>query len=385
MNAITHKLKLFACIIAIIFSKTVLADDIKTTLKFGNGLNIENQDTSFSFNLAATLQTRIDVNKVFDKDIKPTTQLQAKRVRLKMKGSFLHQKFDYNFQFSFSPADVKAANIFLDGWVKYKPIKQFSIQIGQGKLPGDREELVSAERQFFVERSTSNGLFKLDRDFGIQFFGNFGKKFIFKPRLSIASGEGKNYTNVDIEHFDYTVRFDFLPTGEFSHNGDFTLQDFDREQKPKFAFGIAYDFNNKPSMSKGQLGGTAISDTFRKNIHSIYTDVILKFKGFTACGGYVFRKAQDNTKYVAGQSMYLSSSYLFKKQIEIGARYNRSFAGKFGKETTVNTINEYALGFAYYVYKNALKFQTDYTLLQNKSKTTNQLSGLWRFQMQLAF
>ena len=77
------------------------AQDIKTSLKFGNGFNVENGDTSFSFNLAAMLQSRIDVNKVFDKDFKPTTQLQARRVRLKMKGSFLHQKFDYNLQLSF--------------------------------------------------------------------------------------------------------------------------------------------------------------------------------------------------------------------------------------------------------------------------------------------
>ncbi len=385
MKPITYQLKFLCLLMALTLMGSLHAQDIKTSLKFGNGFNVENGDTSFSFNLAAMLQSRIDVNKVFDKDFKPTTQLQARRVRLKMKGTFLHQKFDYNLQLSFSPSDVKAANIFLDGWVKYKPVKQFAIQIGQGKLPGDREEIISAERQFFVDRSTTNSLFKLDRDFGVQLFGNFGKKFIFKPRFSISSGEGKNYTAVDIEHFDYTVRLDFLPTGEFSHGGDLTFQDFDREAKPKVAFGVAYDFNNKPSMSRGQLGGTAVNDTFRKNIHSVYADAILKFKGFTTTGGYVFRKAQDNTKYVAGQSFYATASYLFKKKVEIGARYNRSFAGKYGKEANVNTVNEYAFGLAYYVFKNALKFQTDYTLLQNKTKTNDQLSGIWRFQMQLAF
>ena len=356
------------------------AGNANVSLKFGNGLTISDQDSSMSLNFGVMIQGRIDVNKVFDKDVKPTTVLQMRRVRMKFRGYFLHDKLDYFVQLSLSPSDVKLANVLLDGNVRYKPFKQFAIQFGQGKLPGDREEIASAERQFFVERSTTNALFRLDRDFGFQFFGNFGKKFIFKPRLSLATGEGRNYQTVDIQHLDYTARFDFLPTGEFANNGDITFQDFEREPKPKFAFGFGYDFNNKAALQKGQTGGNAIADSARKNLHTIYTDAILKYKGFTTTGGYIYRKAQNNNLYIAGQSLYLTASYLFRKKVEIGARFNRSFSGKTGN---INTINEYTIGMAYYVFKNAFKLQTDYAISQNK--TINNLSGLWRFQMQFAF
>ncbi len=369
-------------IFLIINSQTikVMAGNANVSLKFGNGLTISDPDSTMSLNFGVMLQSRIDVNKVFDKTSKPTTQLQARRVRLKFKGYFLNQKLDYYVQLSLSPGDVKAANILLDGYARYRPVHQFAIQFGQGKLPGDREEITSAERQFFVERSTTNALFKLDRDFGFQLYGFFGKKCVFKPRISIASGEGRNYTATDIQHLDYTVRFDLLPMGEFKDNGDFTFQDFVREEKPKLAIGVAYDFNNKPALQKGQLGGNAVGDSVRKNVHSVYADAILKYKGFTTTGGYVFRKAQDNKLYLAGQSAYATASYLFKKHVEIGFRFNRSFSGKTGN---IPTINEYDFGFAYYVFKNAFKLQTDYILAQNK--TTNKLSGLWRFQMQFAF
>lgn len=359
---------------------TLKAGNANVSLKFGNGLTISDADSSMSLNFGIMIQGRIDVNKVFDKDIKPTTVLQMRRVRMKFKGYFLHDKLDYNIQLSLSPSDVKLSNVLLDGYVRYKPIKQFAVQFGQGKMPGDREEIASAERQFFVERSTTNSYFKLDRDFGFQLLGNLGKKFIFKPRLSIATGEGRNYNTVDVQHLDYTARFDFLPLGDFTNNGDFTFQDMEREQKPKIGFGAGYDFNNKAAMQRGQTGGNAITDSARKNLHTVYADAIVKYNGFTTTGGYIFRKAQDNKLYLAGQSFYATASYLFKKNAEIGARFNRSFSGKYGN---INTVNEYTFGFAYYVFKNAFKLQTDYTISQNK--TLNNLAGLWRFQMQFAF
>ncbi|MFN8260499.1 MAG: porin [Chitinophagales bacterium] len=373
--------KNFWLIILILYGvNTSNAGNANVSLKFGNGLTISDADSSMSLNFGIMMQGRIDVNKVFDKDIKPTTVFQARRVRLKFKGYFLHDKLDYYVQLSMAPGDVKVGNVFIDGIVRYKPVKQFAVQFGQGKIPGEREELISAERQFFVERSTTNALFKLDRDFGFQFFGNFGKKFVFKPRLSVSTGEGRNYIATDVQHLDYTLRLDFLPTGDFAENGDYTFQDFAREPKPKLAFSVSYDFNNKAALQKTQMGGNFINDTLRKNVHSLYADAILKYKGMTSTGGYIYRKAEDNKLYLAGQSFYAATSYLFKKKVEIGFRFNRSFAGKSGN---IPTINEYDFGVVYYVFKNAFKLQTDYILAQNK--TTDKLSGLWRFQMQFAF
>lgn len=375
------KIKLIIVLITMVqFVQISVAENAHVSLKLGKGLTITDADSSMSFNFGIFSQSRIDVNKVFESNTKPSTTFSEKRLRLKFKGFFLNQKLEYFFQLSLAPADVKIGNVFYDGNIRYKPVRQFAIQFGQGKLPGDREELSSDERQFFVDRSTTSSLFKLERDFGVQLFGNFGKKVIFKPTVSIASGEGKNYINTDVQHLDYTVRFDLLPMGDFNDKGDYSMQDFSREPKPKMAIGVAYDFNNKPSLQKAQNGGNFIPDSLRKNLHTIYADAILKYNGLTTTTGYIYRKADNNKLYTAGQSVYVALSYLFKKKVEIGTRFNRSFAGKVGN---IPTVNEYCFGIAYYVFKQAFKFQTDYTIFQNKS--LNNISGLWRFQMQFAF
>lgn len=369
-------------LVILIISKPEIsnAGNANVSLKFGNGLTISDADSTMSFNFGIASQSRIEVNKFFDKNSKPTITFMERRLRLKFGGYFLNQKLEYKILLSLSPQDVKIGNVFLDGNIKYKPIKQFALQFGQGKLPGDRENIASAENQFFSERSTTNLLFRLDRDFGVQLFGNFGKTFIFKPTLSIASGEGRNYNMTDVQHFDYTVRFDFLPIGEFAEKGDYSLQDFAREPKPKIAVGVAYDFNNKSSLQKAQNGGSFIPDSVRNNLHTIYTDAILKYKGLTTIAGYIYRKATDNKLYLAGQSFYASVSYLLKKKLELGTRYNRSFSGKIGN---IPTVNEYSVGVAYYVFKNAFKLQTDYTIAQNI--TTKKTNGIWHFQMQFSF
>jgi len=381
MKSYIYYSRVLVLLVFLLIKNSLLAETPRVALQFGNGLNIEDVDSSMSLNIGVMMQNRLDVSKVFQEGTDPYTALQVRRMRLKFKGYFLHNKFDYNVQLSVIPSDIKAGNLIYDAFIRYKPIKQFQIQFGQGKLPGDREEITSAERQFLVDRSTTNSLFKLDRDFGVQFFGNFGKKFIVKPRFSIASGEGKNYNALDVQHFSYTTRIDFLPTGEFSGGGDYTFQDLAREVKPKFALSTAYDFNNKAVFNKGSWGGTIVSDSLRHNIHSFYLDAILKYQGFTTTQGYVYRNAGENTtKYIAGQSFYITASYLSKKKLEVGARFNRSFAGNYGN---IATMNEYTVGLAYYISKNAAKVLTDYTLTDNK--TTGIKSGNWRFQMQLAF
>lgn len=358
----------------------LVAGNALVALKFGNGLTISDADSTMSLNFGIMMQNRIDVYKVFEKNSKPTTTFMLRRLRLKFKGSFLSQKLNYKIQLSLSPNDVKTGNVLLDGFINYRPIKQFSFQFGQAKLPADREGMVPDEYQSFIDESTTNNLFRLDRDFGFQFFGNFGRKFIFKPTFSIASGEGRNYTAIDVQHLDYTTKIEFLPTGEFANNGEYSMQDFVREPKPKIAIAFAYDFNNKPSLQKSQNGGNYIADSLRKNVHTIYANAILKYKGATTTVGYIFRKSVNNVIYLAGQSFYIGTSYLFKKKVEIGARFNRSFSGKIGN---INTINEYTFGISYYVFKNAFKLQTNYNLIDNK--TTNTLSGNWCFQAQFAF
>ena len=56
--------------------------------------------------------------------------------------------------------------------IKYYP-KNFEIWFGQGKLPGNRERVISSGNLQQVDRSLLNSLFTIDRDFGFQLRHHF--------------------------------------------------------------------------------------------------------------------------------------------------------------------------------------------------------------------
>ncbi|MDB5228130.1 MAG: Phosphate-selective porin [Bacteroidota bacterium] len=351
------------------------------SFKLGKGFTVTDADSTASLNIGLYVQARLDVSKVFDKSLKPQTTAQIRRLRLSFKGFAFTPKLEYNIQLGLSPADIKAGIVY-DAYVRYSPVKQFAIQFGQGKLPGNREQITSDANGQYIERSTTDALFKLERDFALQLQGNIGKKFIFRPTASISTGEGKNFITASWQHFDYTFRAEILPFGEFANKGEYSYSDLAREQKPKLAIAGAYDFNNKAAFTKGQIGGDAVNDTFRRNIQTAFADLIFKYNGLCFSGEYAKRFVKDPTakaKYTTGQSFWVSAAYDFKKNYEPAFRFTRSFAGKKGN---IGTSNEYTIALAKYFYGHALKLQTDYTLIDDK--TTKKKTGVWKFQLQVA-
>ncbi len=355
---------------------TSFGGDAKVSFKLGNGLTVSDADTSMSFNLSFINQNRIEVNKVFDKSIKPTVAAQVRRIRFRVNGYFFHNKLQYFTQIGLSPIEIKNG-ILLDAFVKYNPNKHFSLQFGQGKLPGNREQITPMQFQEFVDRSNTDALFRLDRDFGIQLQTTFGKKMIVKPTISVATGEGRNYSSASFQHFDYTARVEWLPLGDFKN---YTYSDFVRDSKPKLALGVAYDFNNKAIFQNGQLGGNTIGDSLQKDIHTVIADMTFKWKGLNIYGDYIYRTVKNDTanSYRKGHSFFVASGYTFKKHYDIAFRYNHTFAGKTGN---LDKTSDYTLSFAKYFYEHNLKIQTDYTFTDNK--TTKRKNGLWRLQVQI--
>src|SRR5665647_1456688 len=86
------------------------AGDPKLTFKLGKGMTVVDGDSMVSFNLSFFMQDRLDVLKVFNKDIKPQTTAQVKRLRLAMKGFAFTPKLEYTIQVGFSPADIKSVS-----------------------------------------------------------------------------------------------------------------------------------------------------------------------------------------------------------------------------------------------------------------------------------
>ena len=195
--------------------------------------------------------------------------------------------------------------------IQYNFHKNFSIKVGQGKLPGNRERVISSGNLQFVDRSRVNSRFNIDRDFGITLMNHhtISGDFIMKEVFSLSQGEGRNITAGNLGGgFDYTFRAEFLPWGNFKSKGDYSGSDLKREPKPKLAIGVTYDINDNAVRERGQNGSFIFDEVemtrnyLGKTLQTIFIDAMFKYKGFSLMGEFAdaFELLIEHLKNVTG-------------------------------------------------------------------------------------
>ena len=374
--------------------------------KFGKGIfNLLSRDNSWSMNIAARMQF-LGVSK-WDSNINgisnPVSSFNVRRARLKFNGFAFSEKLKYKMELGLSNQDISGGSKFtgnspryiLDAVIKWNFYKHFELWVGQTKLPGNRERVVSSAHLQLVDRSLLNSQFNIDRDIGFQIRHHFkiSDNFVIKEAITLGQGEGRNITTGNIEGHQYTARLDVLPFGEFKNFGDYTGSSLTRENKPKLAIGLTYDFNNNAVKNKGNLGVYMKNDIgFHKtNIKTVFVDAMFKYKNFSFMGEYANRNAKDPVAknsdgtltgdiVMIGSGLNLQSGYLFKKNWEITGRYtNINFDRKITKR---GVDNQYTFGVSKYISGHNLKVQTDLSYLDS---VTNKNELMYRLQVDIHF
>ena len=190
-----------------------------TASKFGKGLlNIQAKDSTFSMNISARMQflTSSSWSESDDSFGSPESNFLVRRARLKFKGFAYSPKLTYKLELGLSNRDISGANQFtsnapryiLDAYVRWNFYKNFTLQAGQGKLPGNIERVISSGDLAMVDRSILNSKFNIDRDLGIQLRHHFklSENFIVKEIFAISQGEGRNITAGNLGGHQYTGR-----------------------------------------------------------------------------------------------------------------------------------------------------------------------------------
>jgi len=373
--------------------------------KFGKGLlKLVGKDSTFSMNISARMQllttSRYDVNNGLSN---PGSSFLVRRARLKFSGFTYTSKLTYKIELGLSNRDVSGASAFtsnapryiLDAVVKWNFSGNLVLWLGQTKLPGNRERVISSANLQQVDRSLLNSRFTIDREMGVQLRHHFNlsPNFIVKEIFSIAQGEGRNVTTGNLGGHQYTTRLELLPFGNFASKGDYKGSDLKFEPRPKLALGISYDFNNDAVKDRSNQGGYMANDTgfYSTNISTLFIDAMYKYNGFSFMAEYANRAAEDAfAKNVdatltgdvvqVGSGLNLQTGYMLSKRIEISGRYtnidwDKNITGK-GAE------NQYTLGVSKYIAGHKLKIQTDLSYLEVAEKT-NQL--LFRLQVDIHF
>lgn len=355
--------------------------DERAMVNLSKGIGFHNPDGSFGLNIRTRMQSRAAFN--FDEQLNlEDIEARVSRLRLRFDGYIKSKKLTYYIQLSFSRGDqdwdnTHVPNVVRDAMVYYHFNEHFYLGFGQGKLPGNRQRIVSSGQQQFHDRSNVNSNFTLDRDFGL--FGYYTQDIgsaAFNVKGAISTGEGRNQLKTD-NGLMYTARLELLPLGRFTRDGDFSEGDLEFEQKPKLSLGAGYSINNKATRSRGTTGSTIFE---ARDLHSFFADFILKYRGWALSSEYIERSTSqgaftfndDNSQsinVVVGNGINTQLSYCFPSFWEIAARY--SVVNPDKEINTVMPKDEYLLlGVNKYINKHLTKVQM-FTGYRTQTYTAN--------------
>ena len=373
--------------------------------KFGKGLfNLIGKDSTWSMKVGLRFQTLATSNWDAKNGISnPGSSMMIRRSRLKFDGFAYSPKLKYKVELGLSNRDQSGASQYtsnapryiLDAVLKWNFSGNFVLWLGQTKLPGNRERVISSANLQQVGRSLLNKRFTIDRDMGIQMRHHFylSETFLVKEIFSLAQGEGRNISTGNLGGHQYTTRLELFPFGDFASKGDYKGSDLKFEQNPKLSLGFAYDFNNNASKTRSNQGSYMTNDVgfFSTNISTLFIDAMFKYKGFSLMAEYADRDAKDpfaknsdgtltNDIVQVGSGLNLQSGYLLSKTVEVSGRYTNISMDK--NITGKGAENQYTLGISKYISGHSLKVQTDVSYTDIGFKT-NQL--LYRIQVDIHF
>lgn len=362
---------------------------------FGKGVGIISPDSLFLLNIRFRMQNRLGLQSESEKDL-DINQVEARvrRLRLRLDGYVYSPKLTYILQLSFTRADMDFddtgfPNIIRDAYLVYSFSPRFAIGLGQSKLPGNRQRVVSSGDLQLPDRSIVNSRFNIDRDFGVQaYYNNYVGRSFYILRAAISSGEGRNITSSD-RGLAYTGRVEIYPLGPFSANGDYFEGDLVREPRPKISVAVSYSANFNTLRTGGQLGKFLYEP---RDIQTGMFDFLFKHRGWSFAAEYLQRQTINpitsdtlgNIRYVyAGHGYNLQLSRLLKKNYELVLRYSEVHPSA---EITLfePRTRQYTVGANRYLRGHRVKLQTDLTYEHN-TRILNALpdSRNWQLRFQV--
>lgn len=387
-------MKIYKLIIVLLFLPTAFVfSQIKYDGSFGKGLKFNTEDDSFYLKFRTRIQPRWDFEKTEESEVK--NQGKVKRARLKFDGYFINPDLRFKIEYDVVGGYVR------DAMVKYnvstESFGDFDFWFGQGKLPGNRERVVSSANLQFVDRSVFNKYFNLDRDNGIQLHHNFSiGNVLIRDRYAISSGNGI-LENKKSEGLAYTSKIEVLPMGKFTKKGDYVSADVYREKSPKLSITGFASYNSDSYKSRGQLGEEMFenlggldgdSELIKSDLLSLGADMLFKYKGFSFACEVGERRvldsdAKESDTYIGygGFGSNIQSGYVFKNMWELSGRY--AFVDSYSSNNY--NIKDYTLGISKYIVYNAFKIQADFTYRETEKESKLLESTIARLQIEMQF
>jgi phosphate-selective porin OprO/OprP len=306
-----------------------------------------------------------------------TDRFLLRRARLNATGTFA-EGFDYRLEFDLAGSLSATTGLraqLTDGYVNWNHYPFANVRAGQFKTPFGFEQLYADPRLITAERSLVNDRLTLNRQLGVQVWGNFLDK-----RLTYAAGtfngNGANNNSNDNSKFLSAGRVTVVPWkdkdgGSWSLGGNafssedtaLSLPDLNLDSTPATA--------DKDNLFTGKRHGYGVDSQIETGPFSLWVEYLkVRFEPtdarpaaqFDADGGYV-----------------QAALFLVPKRFQVVLKYETFDPRRGVSGDDVSTVTA---GLNYYIRGHDLKLLLDYlrTDLGSRSTASQQNKILLRFQ-----
>jgi hypothetical protein len=298
-----------------------------------------------------------------------------RRQRLVLSGHVWDRKLKYYIQYGFSNLDTEG-DLRLplrDAYLTWELTRDVAVRFGQGKVPFNRQRVISSGSLMFVDRSLANAELNLDRDVGVQLLSRdlLGQGGRLGYHLGVFGGDGRN--RLSERHGVLLVaRVEGRLLREFD---DYRESDWGRPGKPRLSVGIAAAHNSNTVRELSTFGATRRAPVDYR--HGT-VDAMFKLRGFSLQSELLLRSApagqvtQETTDPASGKRItevarnawgwFTQAGYLLTDNVEIAGRLGEVRPLGVSKGP-VGRLAEYGGALGYYWQEHALKLQVDYFYL----------------------
>nr|MBA2484111.1 hypothetical protein [Nitrosomonas sp.] len=257
------------------------------SLSYGkNGFVFKTDNNKFSLAIQNRIQTRYSYP--FDSDPRSIEDLQQeessfriRRARTRLRGHAYWPWLTYYLQYDWSQPVLRDLNLTVE---KFKWAKFW---LGRGKVLYNDERVTSSANQQFVNRSIVNDIFTVDRQQGVQVFGNLfpGTWHDISYYAGIFTGLGVGEGSNDDENMMYSGRLQWNVLGG---EMPFTQSDIEYHENPALNFAFAASTNRSKctafqtdNNSCRDLPGFVTGQDGQYRINQMMEEVRLKLLGFS--------------------------------------------------------------------------------------------------------
>jgi phosphate-selective porin OprO and OprP len=348
---------------------------------YKKGAYLKTKDNRFSVKLNVGVEPYFTFDSNDEKS--DTTTFRLRRARVYLKGNVAYPWLKYSTQITLEGGSAGLRDAFL----KSTYLKWLQPQIGQFKVPFDREFLDSGFDLELLERSIASSMFSLQRDIGLQLGGSLMHSHL-NYKVGIFNGSGANQNNVNTDYM-YVGRLVWMPFDKLGYSQSAV----NNPKKPRLAIGLglAYMPGLEPGERKslaGKLGSTSVLSV-DSDVFQAVADVGFAYHQLYAEGGYFYRNIDPNSPTPYGSQdaygFYVQGGYfLIPKTFELAARY--SFADPDNpNKVSNNKVSEETFGASYYFYGHRLKAQADYTHRATDSSPDDIQENIFQAAMVMMF